>query len=55
MMILKIKVLADETPVTPCLYQESVFPPLTVAAAATAAGANQQEFNPIEVQWPTPI
>ena len=49
MMILKNKVLADETPLTPCLYQESEFPPLTVAAAATAAGANRKELNSIEV------
>ena len=49
MMILKNKVLADETPVTPCFYQKSEFPPLTVAAAATAAGANRKELNPIEL------
>ena len=48
MMILKNKVLADETPVTPCLYQESEFQPLTVAAAATAAGASRNELNPVE-------
>ena len=42
MMILKNKFLANEPPVTQCLYQESEFPPLTVAAAKTAAGANQR-------------
>ena len=47
-MILK-KVLDDETPVTPCFYQQSEFPPLTVAAAATAAGVKQKELNPIEL------
>ena len=36
-------------PVTPCLYKESEFPPLTVAAAATAASACRNELNPIEL------
>ena len=49
MMIEKNKVLADKTPVTPGLYQESEFLPLTVGAAATAAGANRKELNPIEI------
>ena len=49
MMILKNKVLADETPATPYLCQENEFPPLTVAATAAAAGANRKELNPIEI------
>ena len=49
MMILKNNVLANETPVTLYLYQDNEFPPLTMAATATAAGANQKELNPIEI------
>ena len=49
MMILKNKVLADATPVTPRHYKKSEFPPLTVAAAATAASAGRKELNSIEL------
>ena len=49
MMILKKNVLAEQTLVTPYLYQESEYPPLTLAAADTDVGAYRQKLNPIQV------